>query len=147
MSARSVALVQKAIEKIFPLVYEFRKPRPVTEEDKNLIVEEEEHLDEEELDSDNEEFFFDPDEDAPLEPLSKKPKHDSSHLTKKYKGPRKIKKARRPLGKDNECKEDRMQISDGEFDPDDPDLDFWTNNKLKLDFLLKFNYQVEKREE
>lgn len=76
---------------------------------------------EEDPDSDNE-FFFDPDNCQSIEPPNKKQKvHDSSHLTKKYKGPPKIKKARRPLGKDNDCREDRMHVSDGEFDPDDPD--------------------------
>lgn len=121
VTARNVADVQKAIEKIFPLVYEFRKPKVVTDEEK-VVLEEEEYLDEEEPDSDNEEFFFDPDTLQSVEPPNKKRKtNDSSHLTKKYKGPPKIRKARRPLGKDNESKEDRMNVSDGEFDTDDPE--------------------------
>lgn len=130
MTARNVADVQKAIEKIFPLVYEFRKPKVVTDVEK-VVLEEEEYLDEEEPDSDNEEFFFDPETLQSVEPPNKKRKtNDSSHLTKKYKGPQKIRKARRPLGKDNESKEDRMNVSDGEFDTDDPEnSDFWTNTQ------------------
>lgn len=98
-------------------MYEFKKPRNPAEK---TVVEEEKKI-VEDLDSDNE-FFFDPDENLEIEPPNKKQRlqNDSSHLTKRYKGP--VKKApRRPLGKMNEHKEDRMNVSDGEFDPDDPD--------------------------
>lgn len=116
--ARNVADVQRAIEKIFPLVYEFKKPRNPAEKD---VQEEKRVVDD--PDSDNE-FFFDPDENLEVEPPNKKQRIiDSSKLTKRYKGPDK-KAPRRPLGKMNEHKEDRMYVSDGEFDPDDPEVDF-----------------------
>jgi hypothetical protein len=116
--ARNVADVQRAIEKIFPLVYEFKKPRNPAEKE----VQEEKKIVVDDPDSDNE-FFFDPDENLEIEPPNKKQKmHDSSHLTKRYKGPVK-KTPRRPLGKMNEHKEDRMYVSDGEFG-DDPEEDF-----------------------
>lgn len=111
--ARSVANVQAAIEHIYPLVYEFKKPRSP----KEPAPIEEEILIEEDEDSD---FGFDPDpiETDPLnnEPPKKKQKvRDISHLTKRFKGSR---AAKRPPGKMNDPNEDLIYVSDCD-DPDD----------------------------
>ncbi|CRK90887.1 CLUMA_CG004575, isoform A [Clunio marinus] len=120
VTARSVANVQAAIEHIYPLVYEFKKPRiskePLTEE--CLIAEED-------SDDDDDDDFDDPDqeiEDDPLEIGSiankKRKLRDVSHLTKRYK---KKRTSKRPPGKMNDPSENMIYVSDGEIDADDPD--------------------------
>lgn len=117
-SARSVANVQAAIEHIYPLVYEFKNPRPPKDSNK----EEEEALKNHAQDSDDDDDFDEIIEEDPLDleaPPSKKQKvRDISHLTKRFKGGRGPK---RPPGKMNDPTEDLICVSDGEFDADDPD--------------------------
>lgn len=116
--ARSVAHVQAAIEHIYPLVYEFKKPRTPKE-----VSKEEEELLNPMIDSDDDEDIdFDPQvEDDPLElePPKKKQKfRDVSHLAKRFKG----RSSKRPPGKaSNDPSEDNIYVSDGDFDADDPD--------------------------
>lgn len=130
-SARSVANVQAAIEHIYPLVFEFQKPRAP----KEAIKEEEEEEFEMKMigqDSDDDDFEADPDlevneDPLNLEPLKKKQKlhaadrggvRDISHLSKRFKGGR---GAKRPPGKMNDPTEDLIYVSDGDIDADDPD--------------------------
>lgn len=113
--ARSVANVQAAIEHIYPLVYEFRKPRPPKE-----TPEEEEVLTLLENDSEDEEADFDDPVEDPLdlEPPKKKQKlRDVSHLSKRFKGT-----GKRPPGKMNDPSEDLIYVSDGDIDADDPNF-------------------------
>jgi hypothetical protein len=112
--ARSVANVQAAIEHIYPLVYEFKKPRSPKDTAEPL---EEEFLIEEDDDSD---FGYDPDpidvdplEDQP--PRKKQKVRDVSHLSKRFKGSR---AAKRPPGKMNDPSENLIYVSDCD-DPDD----------------------------
>lgn len=117
LTARSVANIQAAIEHIYPLVFEFKKPRAP----KETVKEEEEILkaivNESEDDDDSEGFEeLDPLE---IEPPKKKTKlsgdvRDISHLTKRFKGGR----AKRPPGKMNDPSEDLIYVSDCD-DPDD----------------------------
>jgi hypothetical protein len=116
--ARSVANVQAAIEHIYPLVYEFRKPRPPKE-----TPEEDEVQRLLENDSEDEEADFDDPIDDPLElePPNKKQKlRDVSHLSKRFKGGRGT--GKRPPGKVNDPSEDLIYVSDGEIDADDPNF-------------------------
>lgn len=119
VTARSVANVQAAIEHIYPLVYEFKKPRcpkEPTVEDEVLQCFVEDSDDDEDFDEDPEP----PDEEDHLllEPPKKKHKvRDISHLTKRFKG----KASKRPPGKMNDPSEDLINVSDGEIDGDDPD--------------------------
>lgn len=139
LTARSVADVQAAIEHIYPLVYEFKKPRT---ENTNVDKEEEEvyadiietDIEMDDDDDDDEDDVMDPledplnldDADSPNFPPTKKQKlRDVSHLTKRYKGPP-AKKApqqrrgsKRPLGKMNDPKQDLIYVSDGDVDGDD----------------------------
>lgn len=108
-AARSVANVQAAIEHIYPLVYEFKKPR--TPKDHEPV--EEEFLIEEDDDSD---FAYDPEPIEEVDPLEGPPKkkqkvRDISHLSKRFKG-------KRPPGKMNDPSEDLISVSDCD-DPDD----------------------------
>lgn len=115
--ARSVANVQAAIEHIYPLVYEFKNPRP-----KDPNKEEEELL--KRADSDDDDDFDEIIEDDPLgtEPPKKKQKvRDVSHLSKRYKGVKGKRGAKRPPGKMNDPSEDLIYVSDGDFDGDDLD--------------------------
>lgn len=110
-----MANVQAAIEHIYPLVYEFKKPRAPKEPSK----EEEEILSLIPDDSEDDDDFPDLDPDPlELEPPSKKQKiHDVSHLTKRFKGKR---AGKRPPGKMNDPNEDLMFVSDEDPDVDDP---------------------------
>ena len=113
--ARSVADVQAAIEHIYPLVYEFKKPRVVNiveEEVVTELIETDLEPDEDEDDDD----VADPLEldESPPPPNKKQKLRDISHLSKRYKGPPK-----RPLGKMNDPKQDLIYISDGDVDADD----------------------------
>lgn len=114
--ARSVANVQAAIEHIYPLVYEFKKPRSPKEPppvEVELKVEDDEDSD----------FGYDPDPVDLVDPLGggdepakKKQKvRDVSHLSKRFKGSR---AAKRPPGKMNDPSEDLIYVSDCD-DPDD----------------------------
>ena len=133
--AGSVADVQAAIEHIYPLVYEFKKPRA----QQQIAHEEEPEPDletvivESDMDDDSDIGFDDPlalnDDDELSPPASKKQKlRDISHLQKKYKGPPPGKRSnnhrrsggvKRPLGKMNDPKKDSMYVSDGDIDGDD----------------------------
>ncbi|KAG5683842.1 hypothetical protein PVAND_013105 [Polypedilum vanderplanki] len=132
VTARSVADVQAAIEHIYPLVYEFKKPRT---EDTGVDKEEEVYADiietdiEMDDDDDDEDDVIEEDSlnipDSPPPPAKKQKIRDISHLTKRYKGPP-TKKApqqrrgsKRPLGKMNDPKQDLIYVSDGDVDGDD----------------------------
>lgn len=130
LSARSVANVQAAIEHIYPLVFEFQKPRAPKE---IIKVEEEEEEFEMKLigqDSDEDDFEADPDlvgeDPLDIEPRKKKQKmgedrggvRDVSHLAKRFKGGR---GAKRPPGKMNDPTEDLIYVSDGDIEADDPE--------------------------
>lgn len=127
LSARSVANVQAAIEHIYPLVFEFQKPRAPKE---TIKVEEEEEEFEMKMigqDSDDDDFEADPDivdeDPLDLDPRKKKRKTDEgvrdiSHLSKRFKGGR---RAKRPPGKMNDPTEDLIYVSDGDIDADDPE--------------------------
>lgn len=123
-SARSVADVQAAIEHIYPLVYEFKKPRATDETAANegeIIAEIiETDYEEDDQESDDDDITEDPlTIAADDEPPNKKQKvHDISHLTKRYKGPAK-RRPKRPLGKMNDPKQDLIYVSDGDVDGDD----------------------------
>jgi hypothetical protein len=120
LAARSVAHVQAAIEHIYPLVYEFKKPRIP----KDVIKEEEEllHLVPHDSEDDDEDFDA-PIEGDPLEiqepPKKKQKLRDISHLSKRFKGGRST--GKRPPGKMNDPSEDLIYVSDGDMDADDPD--------------------------
>lgn len=130
--ARSVAHVQAAIEHIYPLVYEFKKPRAeivttcVEEEVYADIIETDVEMDDDDDDDDDDVEGADPLED-PLSvpdsppPMKKHKVHDVSHLQKKYKGPptKRRRGSKRPLGKMNDPKQDLMYVSDGDLDGDD----------------------------
>lgn len=125
-----MAHVQAAIEHIYPLVYEFKKPRAqelvVEEEIDSIIVESDMDND---SDMEDVDAFDDPlaVEEEPSSPPNKKQKlRDISHLQKKYQGPQPGKKsnqrrggAKRPLGKMNDPKQDSIYVSDGDMDGDD----------------------------
>ena len=119
--ARSVADVQAAIEHIYPLVYEFKKPRVVNiveEEVVTELIETDLEPDDEDDDDDVADPLEDPLEESP--PASKKQKiRDISHLTKRYKGPPSKRRPKRPLGKMNDPKQDLIYVSDGDVDGDD----------------------------
>lgn len=128
--AGSVAYVQAAIEHIYPLVYEFKKPRiekeqRVEETVAAIVVESDMEDDDDDEDTDDE--ALDPlamENREPSPPPNKKQKlRDISHLQKRYKGappsqmPQKTKRrggAKRPLGKMNDPKEDLIYVSDGD---------------------------------
>lgn len=115
--ARSVANVQAAIEHIYPLVYEFRKPRSPKEvvPEENPEVLENPTFDDSEDDDDSDVGVIEEDP-LHLEPPKKKQKlHSVSHLTKRFKGGRAPK---RPPGKMNDPNEDLIYVSDCD-DPDD----------------------------
>lgn len=109
--------MQAAIEHIYPLVYEFKKPRLP----KEPIQLEEELLIEEDEDSD---FGFDPDPVDTVDPLDNGPPkkkqkvRDISHLSKRFKGIKGNRAAKRPPGKMNDPDEDLICVSDCD-DPDD----------------------------
>lgn len=120
--ARSVANVQAAIEHIYPLVYEFKKPRvpkEVVPEEEVEVLQETFEDSEDDDDSDVGVIEEDP---LQFEPPKKKQKlrdvRDVSHLTKRFKGGR---TSKRPPGKMNDPSEDLIYVSDGDMDGDDPD--------------------------
>jgi transcription initiation factor TFIID TATA-box-binding protein len=120
VTARSVADVQAAIEHIYPLVYEFKKPRVVNiveEEVVTELIETDLEPDEDEDDDD----VADPLEleESPPPPNKKQKLRDISHLSKRYKGPPSKRRPKRPLGKMNDPKQDLIYISDGDVDADD----------------------------
>lgn len=119
--ARSVANVQAAIEHIYPLVYEFKKPRIPKEsiKEEEIITKMIPDDSDEDDDSDNDIDDIIESDPLELEPPKKKHKlHDVSHLTKRFKGGR---SGKRPPGKRNDPTEDMIYVSDGEIDADDPD--------------------------
>lgn len=127
-----MADVQAAIEHIYPLVYEFKKPRAqeqVVEEEIDAIIVESDMDNDSDMD-DVDDAFDDPLalDDEPSSPPNKKQKlRDISHLQKKYRGPPPPGKknnqrrggGKRPLGKMNDPKQDLFNVSDGEIDGDD----------------------------
>lgn len=119
LAARSVAHVQAAIEHIFPLVYEFKKPRAP----KDVVVEEAEvPMNDSDDDDEDVEFDTDPIDEDPLElgpPKKKQKLRDVSHLTKRFKGRKAT--GKRPPGKMNDPSEDLIYVSDGDIEADDPD--------------------------
>lgn len=147
VTARSVADVQAAIEHIYPLVYEFKKPRTEeinngeTEEVYADIIETDYEMDDDISDEDDavdpledplngpiDDDDDDEEVDSPTPPSKKQKFRDISHLTKRYKGPptkRRGGKAssgsgsKRPLGKMNDPKQDLIYVSDGDVDGDD----------------------------
>lgn len=122
VTARSVADVQAAIEHIYPLVYEFKKPR-VKEIVEEEVITELIETDLEPDDEDDDDDVADPleIEESPQPPNKKQKLRDISHLSKRYKGPPPSTKRRpkRPLGKMNDPKQDLIYISDGDVDGDD----------------------------
>jgi hypothetical protein len=114
--------VQAAIEHIYPLVYEFKKPRvkDIVEEE---VITELIETDLEPDDDDDDDDVADPleIEESPQPPNKKQKLRDISHLSKRYKGPPPSSKRRpkRPLGKMNDPKQDLIYISDGDIDGDD----------------------------
>lgn len=136
-----MAHVQEAIEHIFPLLYDYRKERPVGIKPE-IVEEEEEEVVEEVLDSDDnitpdgrlkeESFWSDEDENGKLldgrvaSSLTRKRRLEGKATTSKF--PRKHARyakpkpfrRRRPLGKAaNDPHEDVMVVSDMEDDPDE----------------------------
>jgi hypothetical protein len=120
--------VQAAIEHIYPLVYEFKKPRANASGEEEQILAEMIETDPEDFEEDDDDIM-EPIED-PLEieddpPIKKQKIHDVSHLTKRFKGssaaqkPKRNRATKRPLGKMNDPKEDILFVSDGEIDGDD----------------------------
>lgn len=133
VTAASVAHVQAAIEHIYPLVYEFKKPRAQEQvpnaEVESHILESDMDDDDDEDDMDDFETVEDPlalDEPDEQPPNKKQKLRDISHLQKKYRGPppsgkknNQQRRGKRPLGKMNDPKQDSIYVSDGEIDGDD----------------------------